>query len=186
MTQPLQREDILELLTELAERLPPDPHHHIAVAGGAFLALHQYRRATFDIDSLTTLDEGLKSTAAEIGQERNIRHDWLNDTARAFAPDPSTLIPTTTVFSHGPLTVITPPPDAIFIMKLHAARPHDRDDMIDLWPACAFTNAQDAVDRYYDSMPMAFTDPHLTTYVEDIITESNQRFTDETDPTTNT
>ncbi|GAA1581617.1 hypothetical protein GCM10009804_42800 [Kribbella hippodromi] len=72
------------------------------------------------------------------------------------------------VYEHSNLTVLCPPAQQIFLMKLLASRAPDHDDMIVLWPRCGFENAQAAVDAYHLAYPFEEHDPYLVDYVQQI------------------
>ncbi len=72
------------------------------------------------------------------------------------------------LYQHSHLTVLGPPADQVFLMKLLAGRAPDHDDMTVLWPRCGFADAQAAVDAYYAAYPFEERDPHLVDYVQQI------------------
>lgn len=150
----------------------------IVVVGGAFAAWHQIRAATTDVDTIGTIDEQLRLAAEIVGARHDLELGWLNDRARPWQPagfDPSTC---TTVLHHAKLTVLIPPTDVVFLMKLDAARgPTDRQDMVALWPACTFATPQAAVDAFYAAYPMELVDKYLIDYVADIADQADRRAT---------
>ena len=67
-----------------------------------------------------------------------------------------------------PPTVLGPPPDQVFLMKLLAGRAPDHDDMVALWPRCGFDDAHAAVEAYYAAYPFEEHDQHLVGYIQQI------------------
>lgn len=50
-------------------------------------------------------------------------------------------------------------------MKLYAARAPDYDDLVALWPLCAFESAEQVVETFYAAYPHLEVDPYLVDYV---------------------
>ena len=98
------------------------------------------------VDSLTKLTDELKDVVRRVGERHGLRATWLNDSATMFAPDGLDLDDCELLYEHGNLTVLGPPPEQVFLMKLLASRAPDHDDMTMLWPRCRFADAQAAVD----------------------------------------
>lgn len=150
----------------------------IVVVGGAFAAWHQIRDATTDVDTIGTIDEQLRVAAEIVGARHDLELDWLNDRARPWQPAGFTLSTCTTVLHHGKLTVLAPPANVVFLMKLDAARgPTDYLDMVALWPACTFATPEAAVNGFYTGYPLEPVDEHLIDYVTDIASQAAKRAT---------
>ncbi len=138
------------------------------------MALHDLRDATRDVDTVTRLTDNLRDAVTRVATQRGYVADWLNDHSAAFLPRGLNEQDCELLFEHPSLHVLIPPPSAVFLMKLYAARGDvDHQDMVRLWPLCDFTSAQDAIARYWDAYPHAITDDYLTVYVEQIASEAD-------------
>jgi len=165
----LSKDDIVNHLHEVSDELARrDTHCTIVVVGGSYLALHDLRESTADVDSLTRLSEVTKSVVRQVAERHGLRPDWLNDSAAMFAPAGLRADDCDVEYQSSHLTVLAPPPELVFLMKLLAARAPDHDDMIALWPRCGFTDAQAAVDAFYLAYPFEEHDPYLVDYVQQI------------------
>lgn len=161
------RHTILELLEEVAARLAEvdHPRAELIVVGGSFMALKGLRTGTADVDTVTRLDRVITAAVAEVAARRELRSDWLNDRAAPFAPAGLSSDECEVLFDHGRLVALGPPPDAVFLMKLQAARAGDADDMRALWPTCSFADPAQAVAAFYEAYPHEELDPHLLEFV---------------------
>lgn len=172
----LGKRQILGYLREVADELAVRKQVcRLVVVGGSYLALHDLRESTADVDSLTTLTDELRTVVQLIADRHELRADWLNDSATAFAPlglDPDDC---EVLYQHSNLTVLGPSPEQIFLMKLLAGRAPDHDDMTVLWPTCGFHDAQAAVDAYYLAYPFEEHDPYLVDYVQQIADQSKKQ-----------
>jgi hypothetical protein len=89
-----------------------------------------------------------------------------------------------TVYERGRLIVRTPPPDVIFAMKLYRGSPQDHEDLISLWPRCAFADPAAATAAFHAAFPHAPEDDHLASYIGEIATAAaTEQISD--DPPTN-
>jgi hypothetical protein len=138
--------EILSYLGEVADELAS---RHMAcrvvVVGGSYLALHDLRESTADVDSVSKLTDEVRAVVREVGERHGLRADWLNDSAMTFAPAGLNLDECELLFEHHNLTVLGPSPDA-----------------------------QAAVDAYYLAYPFEEHDPHLVDYVQQIADQSTQ------------
>jgi hypothetical protein len=165
----LGRTEILSHLTEVGDELARrNLSCRLVVVGGSYLALHDLRESTADVDSLTTLTEDVKAVVREVGERHGLRATWLNDSASMFTPAGLQLDDCELLYDHSHLKILGPPPKQVFLMKLLAGRAPDHDDMTVLWPRCGFADAQAAVDAYYLAYPFEEHDPHLVDYVQQI------------------
>lgn len=169
MTQPgpglLNRHTILACLRELSAALPPGKQHRIVMVGGAYLALHDLRAATRDIDSITRLDPDLRTSAAEVAARHNLEPHWLNDNAAMFAPqglDERMCMP---VIDSLSLLVLEPPARYVFAMKLFSMRAADTADLLPLWPLTGFVSAEEAVAFMEGCYPHQEPDPYLADFL---------------------
>jgi hypothetical protein len=171
----LGKTQILNHLGEVAGELSDkNVACRLIVVGGSYLALHDLRESTADVDSLTTLTEELKAVVRKVGERHGLRADWLNDAATMFAPAGLNPDKCEVLYEHTHLTILGPPPEQIFLMKLLAGRAPDHDDMTVLWPRCGFPDAQAAVDAYYLAYPFEEHDAHLVGYVQQIADQAGQ------------
>ncbi|MGW7681997.1 DUF6036 family nucleotidyltransferase [Kribbella sp. NPDC054772] len=165
----LGKAEILNHLAEVADELArEDLVCRLVVVGGSYLALHGLRESTADVDSLTRLTEDVKAVVRRVGERHGLRPTWLNDSAAMFMPAGLDLDECAVLYEHSHLTVLGPPPEQVFLMKLLAGRAPDHDDLTALWPRCGFADAQTAVDAYYVAYPFEEHDPHLVDYVQQI------------------
>ena len=83
----LSRDQLVELLHEVARRLDGTDTVEIRIVGGAAIALHfEVRESTRDIDAALVPAPRVKEVVAEIAEERGLPSDWLNDAAIAYLP----------------------------------------------------------------------------------------------------
>lgn len=172
----LGKTEILSYLSEVAdELLARDVVCRLVVVGGSYLALHDLRESTADVDSLTKLTDEVRAVVREVGERHGLRASWLNDSAMTFAPAGLELEQCEVLYEHSNLTVLGPPADQVFLMKLLASRAPDHDDMTVLWPRCGFSDAHAAVDAYYSAYPFEERDPYLVDYVQQIADQSTRQ-----------
>jgi Nucleotidyltransferase of unknown function (DUF6036) len=172
------REEILaslHALSEVLEQRGSGPQT-VVVVGGSFVTLQGMRtEGTRDIDTANRLPDVLKDAAAEVAQRRGYRADWLNDRAVPFVPSEFSIDQCSVLMETGPLRVLTPPPETVFLMKLQASRSRDQEDLIALWRECSFESFEAVVDQYQTAYPLATQDPYLINYVRDIAERSKSR-----------
>lgn len=140
----------------------------LVVVGGSYLALHDLRESTMDVDSLTRLEDEVAAVIRVVADRHDLRPDWLNDSAAPFAPSGLRVEDCQILYQHKDLTVLGPLPSQVFLMKLLAGRAPDHDDMVALWELCDFRSAQAAVDAYHLAYPFEEPDPYLVDYVQQI------------------
>lgn len=80
------------------------------------------------------------------------------------------------VYQHSALLVRTPAPEIILVMKLYRAEPQDREDLITLWPLCAFTDPDKAAHAFRLAYPHAPEDEHLASYIADVARDATQQY----------
>lgn len=166
----LGKSEILAYLGEVADELAIRRLSvSLVVVGGSYLALHDLRESTMDVDSITRLEDELAAVIRLIADRHDLRRDWLNDSAAPFAPSGLRVEDCEVLFQHEHLTVSGPPPGQVFLMKLLAGRAPDHDDMVALWGLCDFASAQAAVDAYYLAYPFEEPDSYLVDYVQQIV-----------------
>lgn len=74
------RQDIMDNLPEVAEILGASgqAQTRLIVVGGSYLALHGLRESTRDVDTITVLDEAVRSAVQEVARRRGLAPHWLN------------------------------------------------------------------------------------------------------------
>jgi hypothetical protein len=148
----------------------------LIIVGGSFMALHDLREATRDIDTVTRITAAIRDALNAVAAEHGFEADWLNDRATMHVPQGLIEEACDVLLDHPRLRVLGPPADYVFVMKLYAARGEvDHDDMVRLWPRCTFTNPAEAVALYWEAYPHAPEDDGLVGYVEQIAGEAARR-----------
>ena len=162
---------ITSLLTELAETVQETEQVTIVLVGGAPLSLLGLRDSTLDIDSITPLNRALKTSIAEIAKVRGLPHNWLNDSARAYAPENSRRHDEFVFLETPRLKVIGLSLADIFLMKLARASARDISDMRILWPhvAANFVTSTNVVRDFYRLFPTEPMDEFLEDFVDAVI-----------------
>lgn len=171
----LQRHDIERLLNEIVAESGPGEPVEITIAGGSALALMGLRDATRDIDSITPIPADIAAHATRIARTQGLDGEVLNSRAAAFRPagidvDGDIVIETPRI------TIRTAAPNALLLMKLHAARPgRDQADMVALWPLSSFKTPERAAEAYATAYPHEQPDPHLANFIRGIQQRAEQR-----------
>lgn len=172
-TEPLDASEIRACLAEVAEELGVEgPRYSIVIVGGALLAWHELRGSTYDIDTITRLDDEIKVAIHSVGARRGLRLDWLNDHARAFIPATFTVGDCTVLLDSLRLRVLAPPLRQVFLMKLYRSSAQDFEDMVSIWNQCGFRSAQEVVEDFVTAYPHAPDDEFLVEFVTRIANES--------------
>ena len=165
----LGKSEILDYLSEVADELAiRGLSARLVVVGGSYLALHDLRESTMDVDTVTRLEAELTAVIRTVADRHDLRADWLNDNAAPFSPIGLRIEDCQLLYEYKQLTVLGPPAGQVFLMKLLAGRAPDHDDMVALWGLCDFESAQAVVDAYYVAYPLEEIDPYLVDYVQEI------------------
>ncbi len=173
--QPLGRDQILDLLAEVAAELRVEgPRHEIVVVGGSLLALHGLRKTTHDVDSVRRLDPELRDAVATVAARNDLAPRWLNDSSAAWVPETLDVEQCAVLFEHPRLLVRGAPFADVFLMKLNASRARDVEDLVVLWPLAQFATPAEAVEAFYRAYPLEEHDPYLVQDVESIARESSE------------
>ena len=131
MTGSLDREALIGLLDDLAERLQRrNVRAQVYIVGGAAMSLAFDRhRTTHDVDARIDAGHGaLVEAVQEIARERGLPGTWLNEQATSTLPK----VPDTrarTVYDSPWLTITGASAEHILAMKLESARETDRGDV---------------------------------------------------------
>lgn len=79
----LTRDDIVGLLTEVAERLgQAGQRRELVVVGGSYLSLVGLRCSTHDVNTLTALDRPMRDAVSAVAGAHGLPAGWLNSDAR--------------------------------------------------------------------------------------------------------
>jgi predicted nucleotidyltransferase len=146
----LDREQVISLLTELGSRLSALGHSvEVYVVGGTAMVLSYDRtRLTRDVDAVWGADSPLDRVAADIAEERGLPRDWINDRVRPMLPRVIDEDQAEALVVPG-LTVSVASPRHMIAMKARAAR--DARDLDDLVLLCR----REGVDRVGDVLGIA-------------------------------
>ena len=167
---PLDGADIRAHLHEVAAELgSAGPRQTVVLVGGALLALAGLRKSTVDVDTVRMLDAELRRAVATVAGAHDLAPNWLNDHAAAFVPATFNERDCETLLVDGRLEVLGAPFSQVFVMKLHAARPHDVEDMARMWPRTGFSSADQAAHAYALAYPHEVADPHLARFVAEVV-----------------
>ena len=128
---------IRALLLEVAEELEGE-RVEIVIVGGALLALNGLREATRDVDTVCAIDVRLEAAVARVAERHDLTPKWLNDRSRPFLPATFEMDDCEILLDHPKLLVLGASMDQVFLMKVHAGRAADADDLEALWPRCSF------------------------------------------------
>ncbi len=150
MSEMLGRDEIIDLLTVLGQRLDGRGLRvDIYVVGGTAMVLAYDRaRLTRDIDAVWDATDAVADVIVEIAQERSLPRDWLNDRVRPMLPR---------VFDEGQSEILNLPGLAVTVasarhmiaMKARAAR--DARDLDDLVLLCD----REGIDQVTDVLAIA-------------------------------
>ena len=126
---------ILDLLRELADRLPASrPRPVLILVGGALLATAGLRDTTQDADSARRLTPEVQAAAADVALVHDLTASWLNAAAASYAPVTLREADCSVLLDHPRLQVLGAPLQQVFLMKMFANRPVDLPDLAAMWP----------------------------------------------------
>jgi hypothetical protein len=168
-------EIILKLLQAVNEQLEElcAEKQEIVIVGGSSLALMGLRESTRDIDLVTAIDDSLLAAIIQVANAFQISENWMNNSARFFAPRNTSLDHCAIFLDLSKLRIHFLHTDDLFVMKLYASRgPIDFLDLVLLWPLCTFAEAKSAVNHYWDLYEGAYPDEFLEEYVQRIIDQT--------------
>lgn len=170
------RDEIIALFDELdAELSRLGAEAEIVMVGGAWMLWQELRASTRDVDSARRLEARVRDAVSRIGELHDLGTTWLNDAASAFWPSGADLDECAVVYDGAALVVRAPTPEVVFVMKLYRSSPQDREDMVAIWPLCAFEGPVAASEAYVDAYPHAPDDPHLANHIADIARDADPR-----------
>lgn len=161
---------IHDALMEVANSLKPDgPQQTLLLVGGAVLALEGLRDMTEDIDSISLFRADMSSTIAEVANKLNLHSKWLNNAARAFAPEAIDHSSCVVVLEHPQLRVLAISKRQLFLMKIDEARERDIQDLMLLWSHTGFQHVDEVLREYELAYPHAQRDEFLGAWIQQII-----------------
>lgn len=128
----MDRDEILDLLTELGRRLAARGIvGEMYVVGGAAIALaYDERRSTRDIDAVFEPKQAIYDAAAELAAERDLPDGWLNDAVKGFLAGGDE--EAASVLEVPGLRVSTASPRILLAMKVLAHRVEEDEDDVRL------------------------------------------------------
>jgi hypothetical protein len=176
--QLFNKSEILQRLGDVAELLEVQgqPQATLIVVGGSFLVLQDIRATgTRDVDSIKRLTHAVVEAVKSVADQNDLKIDWLNDRAAQFTPVGFDESECEVLFDHPALLVLGPAAECVFLMKLHAHRVQDYEDMIGLWPRCNFGSSEEVVEQYEAAYPHEEKDPYFADYVTEIASASWRR-----------
>lgn len=145
------RDELLELLSELGRRLEAKGiKAMLYVVGGAAMAI-QYdpdRRTTGDVDAIIDPSGPVLGEARKMAVEKNLRTDWLNDSAAPYVPDGPD--DGNAVMYLGGMRVVLASPQRLVAMKLNAFRRQDQDDLTKLFSQLEITDEERVVELTHE------------------------------------
>jgi hypothetical protein len=159
-TTVLDRDRIIELLTELGRRLDQRGlHASLYVVGGTAMALAYNRdRTTKDIDAIFEPKTAVYAEARRMAEDLGLPDGWVNDGVKGLLPDRSDPDVQTALTAPG-ISVGVASGEYLFAMKAAAARiEEDTDDLRLLARTLGLTSADQALDlleRFYDRARLA-------------------------------
>jgi len=161
--------EVEELLAALSARLEAEgTEAHLFIVGGAAMALAYDRdRVTRDVDAIFEPAVAVRRIVADLGMERDLEPDWLNDAAKGFMPgdDPGRVV----VFESESLLVEVPSAGYLLAMKLHASRDEgDLDDAVVLFRELELKSGNDALDVLTSHYPLDRLLPRHTHLAEEV------------------
>jgi hypothetical protein len=170
----LDREALLELLRELAERLNRrGVRANIYIVGGAAMSLcFDARRATRDIDAVVLHGHGaLMDEVRDMGRLHNLPSTWLNELAVMYVSRTADPAPAS-VFDHPFLTVAAASAEHLLAMKLAASRGGDVRDIKILLQVCDCSSVADAEAIFRRVFEGGDLSDRARLIVEDVLGES--------------
>jgi len=168
MSRALSREDIRELLVELAAEL----HSRgisadvFLVGGAAMTVAYDARRATRDLDAVFAPAAAVREAAAAVAERRGLPADWLNDAVKGFLPGQDRA--PRRFFTTPSLRVDVASPEYLLAMKLFSSRVEaDFDDVMFLYRLLGFTT----VDEGLNLVSNAYADRPIHPKVQYLVAE---------------
>jgi predicted nucleotidyltransferase len=181
MTRELDRDAILDLLTELGTRLEDvgiQARFYI-VGGAAMLLAYGRDQMTRDIDAVFEPKKAVYDVARKMADEKPwLGEDWLNDGVKGFIRGPDPGIPQVIHSSTG-VSIQVASPQRLLAMKVAAARiERDADDIVTLARLVGAQSIQDVFD-IADQEYGELLHPRCRFLVEEILSDLLPRHNEE-------
>ena len=106
---------------------------------------------------------------ARVAERHELTPKWLNDRSRPFLPVTFDIEDCEVLLDDPRLLVLGASFDQVFIMKVHAGRATDADDLEALWPRCSVETPDEAGVAYRAAYPHGEPAPHLADWLATII-----------------
>lgn len=154
--QRLTREQILEALTDLIQRLTEkDINARLYIVGGAALTLeYGARDSTRDVDARYYPKDAVTKTAVLVAKKYGLPNDWLNDKAAMFVSPVVDDQNPVLFLSNGTVVVHIASPQVLLAMKIRASRPaRDTPDIMFLCKYLDLSSVDQALDIYENYYP---------------------------------
>lgn len=151
--------DLEELVREFADQLDhAGVEGTVSILGGAAIALlyHSDRHATADIDALFPADDRVAEVIREIGRERDLPENWINNKVELTLPfhGNSGVNLWTDYLTVGSIAVRIASAEYMLALKLNADRGlRDRPDIEALITICGLSTIEqvdELFERYFD------------------------------------
>jgi hypothetical protein len=171
--RPLSAIEIRRHLEFVGEELgEAGPDISILIVGGARMSFVGLREMTVDVDTISSIDEELSEAIEIVAAKTELPGNWINSSARPFAPDEIHDEDCEVLLQHKRLTVLGVSLEDLFIMKLSSNRRRDHNDLSLLWPHVSFETPAEVVKAFRLAYPNAETDDFLEDWVAEIIERS--------------
>jgi hypothetical protein len=174
----LSRATILAALARLDELLrEKGVIGEICIFGGAAMVLaFDARESTRDVDAIFVPKEDVLNAAQKVGEEFDIRFDWLNDGVKGFV-SPKGGVTSDGMPKFGNLRIMRPTTEYLLAMKCLASRVEDysnqgdKADVITLLRLLGMSDSAavcDLVARYYKE---SLLHPKVRFFIEEVVSE---------------
>lgn len=169
MTAPLDRDALVDLLSELATELAARgvDGELLLVGGAAMVLAYDAQRATRDVDAVFEPKDTVYEVARAIALRHDLPLDWLNDAVKGFlhGSDPSAQR-----FLELPgLRVDVASPRYLLAMKIFAGRVEsDAEDIKILYRLCGYTKASEGLDLVQSEYPGHVIPPRVQFLLEEL------------------
>ena len=167
----MDADELRQLLTETAELLRRrGATARVYLVGGAAMALaYDAQRTTRDLDALVLEGHGpLMEAVREVADRHELPRSWLNEQAAVYIPTQADGL-ARTVFDAPGLVVLAASPRRLLVMKAHAARAADIEDLRQLSGMLGLTRAEEVEELARDLMPDQPLSPRALAVLRDVM-----------------